>query len=409
MPGRENQGSRAENLFPEKSIIPAMTDHAALQEFLSALQESLLGKQFIKLSLGNYKGAEKDLRQLHARVILVKREEKLSLTYRYATRDIVKNYPFGEALLIVRQFLENGFGSATLFTAEYDLKLEKGALRKSAATQQPASLEHDRKKQRLIGTEGKHYLHALKITDANGTVLKAAQDKYRQINKYIEILDGLLRSVPPQPMLKIADMGSGKGYLTFALYDHVTATLGLKAEITGVEYRQDMVDLCNAIARDSGFDGLRFVQGTIAQHDSSGTQVLIALHACDTATDEAIAKGIQAGAEVIVVAPCCHKQIRRQMEKHTPPAPFDALLKHGIFLEREAEMVTDGLRGQILEYSGYSTKIFEFISDAHTPKNVMIVATKGSAAKPALRKKIQETKDYFGITHHHLEHLLGLE
>jgi hypothetical protein len=139
--------------------------------------------------------------------------------------------------------------------------------------------------------------------------------------------------------------------------------------------------------------------------------LLIALHACDTATDDAIYKGITSGAELIVVAPCCHKQIRREIEKGKASNELDFLTKYGIFLERQSEMVTDGIRALILEYYGYKTKVFEFISDAHTPKNVLVVGTKvkeGSADKAAILARIKETKQYFGIGYHHLEKLFGL-
>ncbi|HEY8189921.1 MAG TPA: SAM-dependent methyltransferase, partial [Micavibrio sp.] len=308
------------------------------------------------------------------------------------------------------------FLAATLFTTAFDLQFEgkgeRSALKKLPPSQSaPPSLDHDRSKKRLVETAGKDYLRELKITDASGAVLKSAQDKYRQIDKYIEILDSLVKDIPPARLKKIVDMGAGKGYLTFALYDHLHNTRGLEVEITGVEYRADLVELCNGIARRSGFDGLSFVRGSIDSFDAGGANVLIALHACDTATDDAIAKGIEAGAELIVVAPCCHKQIRREMEKAGKENDLEFLLRHGIFMERQAEMVTDGIRALILEYCGYAVKVFEFISDAHTPKNVLIVATRRThAAKrdPVLLERIKEAKSCFGIGNHYLEGRVGI-
>jgi hypothetical protein len=154
-------------------------------------------------------------------------------------------------------------------------------------------------------------------------------------------------------------------------------TLGLnKIKVTGVEMRPDLVRLCNGIARDSNLANLEFVDGTIQKYDATGANILIALHACDTATDDAILKGISAGASLIVVAPCCHKQIRREMESGKKQNELEILTRHGIFMERQAEMVTDSLRALILEYFGYSVKVFEFVGGEHTPKNVMIAATK---------------------------------
>lgn len=241
-------------------------------------------------------------------------------------------------------------------------------------------------------------------------MFKNAQDKYRQINKYVEILGGLLQGIAPDRLKKIVDMGAGKGYLTFALCDYLNG-MGQHPEIIGVEYRADLVALCNRIASDASFANLHFVQGAIADFDCAGANILIALHACDTATDDAIHKGITAGAALIVVAPCCHKQIRREMERAKVHNDLDFLMRHGIFLERQAEMVTDGLRALLLEYHGYSTKVFEFVSDAHTPKNVMIVGTRNLKAvspNPAALDKLKAAKAYFGIEHFHLETMLGL-
>jgi hypothetical protein len=387
------------------------------EDFMLQVRDSLSKGSFVKLSLKHYTGVEDQLKKIDIRKILIKREEKLSFTCHYTTRDIIKNYSIPESLNKIQDYLNNGFHVSTLFTMEFDLHLEtirgrKETLRRSNPTQSaPASLDHDRSKTRLIAAEGKQYLRDLKITDDAGQVLKSAQDKYRQINKYIEILDALIRQVPAGSLRNIADMGSGKGYLTFALYDYLTSVMKLNPAVTGVEVRAELVDLCNRIAKNSNFSSLNFVQGRIDDYGSKDVDLLIALHACDTATDDAIHKGITAGAELIVVAPCCHKQIRREIESHKSRNDLDFLMRHGIFLERQAEMVTDGLRALILEYFGYTVKVFEFISDAHTPKNVMIAGIKNPEAKeldPAILQKIKNAKAYFGISSHHLEKLMGI-
>lgn len=385
--------------------------------FLDALDKSLSDGSFVKISLGNYKGAEEALKNIYIKKILIKEEEKLSFTYHYKTRDIVKNYSFDEGAGRAGEYLEGGFHVATLFTTVADFLYEninnkKHTLREMPPSQTGAvSLEHNRSKNRIIPAAGKSYLCELKITDAAGNVFKNAQDKYRQINRYVEILSTLIKGIPPERLKRVVDMGSGKGYLTFALYDYLANVLHLDTRVTGVEMREDLVKLCNGIAANAGFKNLDFVEGRISVHDSAGTNILIALHACDTATDEAIHKGITAGAELIVVAPCCHKQIRQEIEKNKAHNALDFLTRHGIFLERQAEMVTDGLRALILEYFGYTTKVFEFISDAHTPKNVLIVGVRNSKAAgtdKAILEKIKQTKAFFGIGTHHLERLTGL-
>ncbi len=388
-----------------------------IREFLDYLNAGLTANTFVKLNLGDYRGSEAELKKVLVNKIVVKRQEKLSLLYRYKTRDITKNHLPTEALAELGTLMgENGFRSAHLFTTEADVKLQfaKGDFiiktEKPSITELP-SLAHDKAKNRKIAAEGKPYLHQLGITDAQGKVYKNAQDKYRQINHYIEILSSLLQNLPPREQTNIVDMGAGKGYLTFALYDYLNNVIDKPAQVTGVEYRKDLVELCNSIALYSSFEKLSFEEGTIENYQPKlPINVLIALHACDTATDEAIFKGITNDADLIVVAPCCHKQIRREIEKNKATNELDFLTRHGIFLERQAEMVTDGLRALILESHGYATKVFEFISDAHTPKNVLIVGEKrahGAVDQEGTLAKIEETKRYFGIEVHHLEGLLA--
>lgn len=388
-----------------------MTTSATIKDFCLSLQDALAAGRFIKASLGHYKGADETLQKILIKRVTLKDGDKLSFIYRHKTKDITKNYGFDDGIALVQENLTTGFLAAALFTPDFDLSLEKGRLKKTkpSQTELPDS-SHDRSKNRLIAAEGTPYLHALNITDASGKVHKNAQDKYKQINRYIEILEPLLRELPKDNPVRVADMGSGKGYLTFALYDYLTAR-GHDAQVTGVEYREDMVELCNNIAAHSNFDGLSFVQGTIEDYDAVGINVLIALHACDTATDDAIAKGILAHADLIVVAPCCHKQIRREMETGKTPDDLSFLLRHGTFMERQAEMVTDAMRALLLESQGYTVKAFEFISDAHTPKNVMIVAEKAKktdAQNAVSLQKFKQAKSFFGIGQHHLEKILGL-
>jgi hypothetical protein len=203
-------------------------------------------------------------------------------------------------------------------------------------------------------------------------------------------------------------MGSGKGYLTFALYDYLRNKFDTKVCITGVEYRQELVDVCNVISGKAAFDNLVFVQGTIEEAPVEDTDILIALHACDTATDEAIFRGISSGASLIVCAPCCHKQIRNEIKLQNP---LSQLLKHGILLERQAEIVTDSLRALIMEAYGYKTKVFEFISSEHTSKNVMIIGRKithSPEKRISVLEHIAQIKAVYGIRRHYLEDLLGI-
>jgi SAM-dependent methyltransferase len=193
-------------------------------------------------------------------------------------------------------------------------------------------------------------------------------------------------------------MGCGKGYLTFAAYEWLSRHAQGSAQVRGIEARTDLVELCNRVANESSFAGLKFETGNIANVPVESTDVLIALHACDTATDDAIAKGIKAGAKLILVSPCCHKELRPQL---VPPPVLAGALRHGILLERHAEFVTDALRAALLEWAGYDTKVFEFISTEHTAKNLMIAATKRSAgggrSEADLATKVRELAAFYHV------------
>lgn len=396
-----------------------MSITATIQQFTQTISDSLEQETFIKISLGNYQGADSALKNIYVRSVIIKREQKLAFTFRNKTNDIVKNYSVHEGIALLADYLQQGFMVATLFTTEKDVLFEnrknsKAILKESqASSKEKPSQEHNREKKRLLKPNDKAYLYELKITDEAGNVFKNAQDKYKQINHFVELLSSLIKEANDErPLKKVVDMGSGKGYLTFALYDYLHSVLGLDTAVTGVEYRQDLVSLCNEIAQKSGFDALNFVQGTIQDYDCDTIDLLIALHACDTATDDAIYKGIKGDAKLIVVAPSCHKQIRRELEKTKVKNEVSFLTKYGIFLERQAEMVTDGIRALILEYFGYKTNVFQFISDAHTPKNVLVVGIKGTTSpqrQAEIKAKIAETKAFFGIGYHHLERLFELE
>lgn len=385
--------------------------------FTTKVIESLNDETFVKLALGNYKGNEERLKQLYVKPVVIKNKQMLAFNYRYKTRDIFKNHAKEEGISLIEDYISKDFNVATLFTTNEEHILDKNAkgvfrLRTNALAQKKeVNLNHNKEKKRLILAKNNVYLQELGLIGADGVVFKNGQDKYKQINQYIEILSSLIKEFPAGTINNVVDMGSGKGYLTFALYDYLL-NHQQKANVVGVEFRKDMVDLCNAIAAKANFNQLSFVEGTIDSYNNDKINLLIALHACDTATDDAIYKGIKANAELIVVAPCCHKQIRREIEKNKAQNDLNFLIKHGIFLERQAEMVTDGLRALILEYFGYKTKVFEFVSDVHTPKNVLVVGIKtkdqSSKTKADILQKIKNTKTYFGIGYHHLERLLEI-
>lgn len=383
-----------------------------IEELLSVLSVAFRSGTLIGLKLGGYHGEDPDLKAVLIKKITTRGGDKYSFTYRYKTRDTIKNHPEPEALALVRSGLGDAFRSARLSTTGFDMMFERNGAkmrlkRTEAAGRAAISTEHNRIKNRPLSETGKPWLKALGIAGKNGAVRQDGQDKFRQINKMVEIFAPLIAAIKAKRPL-IIDMGAGKGYLDFALYDYLTTVASRPVSIVGVELRAKLVSDGNATARASGFEGLSFQAGSIMEYDTSGADAVIALHACDTATDDAIFKGIRAGASLIAVAPCCHKQIRRQMVAGRADERLIALLRHGIFLERQAEMVTDTLRALLLELHGYRTRVFEFVSDAHTPKNNLIVAENDGRAgreREAVLETISEIKTMFGIKQHYLEGL----
>lgn len=393
-----------------------MTDNSGSAAFLATFQTAFSAGKLLKCTLGKpTPNAPEDLKNVYIRPVELKKGLHLAFTFRFKTRDEVKNYALNEAAEQLEKLLGEAFLNADLLTPERDFALQfdkNGAARfseKKPSQSQPVQMpgSHDRPKQRLLDPSAP-WLHLLGITNAKGDVLAAHQDKWRQINKYLETIEGLLRDQKLPSGAKIADMGSGKGYLTFALYDFLENHLGLAPQITGIELRPALVDFCNKTAQQVGFQNLKFEAQDIAKYQDGPMDMLIALHACDTATDLALAVGIRQHARIIVVAPCCHKQIRREMKAQNELAP---LLRHGILEERQAEIVTDGIRALLLEAEGYHTKVFEFVSTAHTAKNVMITATLDGRRLNQRRAdalaQVAALKAGFGIEQHWLEKLLA--
>lgn len=387
------------------------------EQFISILSSSIESQEFVKLTLGKYRGKEESLTKIIAKVVQLKSGMKISLTYCHKTQEMVKNYPVQEGIDLINNLLGSDFMSGRLFTIKQDIQLEYDKncqpkinfIKPSFPDVLMAVPQgHDRQKKRLIEAKDNSYLTALGITNKQGNIVKTMESKFRQINKFIEIISGLVESsgLLAKDNVSIVDMGSGKGYLTFAIYDFLHNISHKQVSVVGVENRKNLVDLCNSVAESVDFENLHFEQGNISSYGAKKTDVTIALHACDTATDDAIYQGIQSKSSLIILAPCCHKQIRKQVHPHQEG--LKNILKFGILLERQSEIITDGLRALLLELSGYETKVFEFISPEHTSKNIMIVGIKSDRRvdRDIILEQIKEIKNLYGIDFHYLETLL---
>ncbi|MEG5264501.1 SAM-dependent methyltransferase [Pseudomonas sp. JDS28PS106] len=393
------------------TLSPAAVAHRA--EFLDLLETSLSQDALVKLVLARHVGEETELQRVIIKPLLVKAQPSLSFVYRYKTRDITKNLPRTEALARIAELVPTSFKNAHLLTLTDEVQLEfskknKTALfrNKTQSTRDVPASGHDRDKKRYLELS-RPFLTDLGVTNRQHELIPAMSRKWKQINKFIEVFSHALTASPlslDQP-IRVADFGSGKGYLTFAIHDYLRNTLQAEGQVTGVELREDMVTLCNAAAARLDHPGLVFQHGDVRTVAPRELDVMIALHACDIATDYAIHMGIRSGASIIMCSPCCHKEVRQQIQS---PGLLRPMLQYGLHMGQQAEMVTDSLRALLLEACGYETKVFEFISLEHTNKNKMILAVK--RARPAdsaqLLARIQELKAFYGIAEQCLEKLL---
>ena len=404
------------------------TAAAAPERFFALLDNTLAQGRFIRLVLARPQGAAPGLQRVTVRPLELRGQFCLSFLYRFDTRDETKNLAPAEALVRLHELLGPAFRNAHLFTPgeEAQLKLNRkggGVLTVTAAatladarpadsianspaaspTESPA---HDRAKQRWIAID-RPFLVELGVTTAQHQLVPAMARKWKQINKFVEVFAHALARSPQASaqQLRVLDFGSGKGYLSFAVHDWLQHSRGVVPDVVGVELRADLVTSGNTAIARLGLHGLRMELGDVRSHTPGACNVVIALHACDVATDHAIHLGLRAGADIIMCSPCCHKQIRPQL---LSPHPIRAVLQHGVHLEQQAEMVTDTLRALLLESKGYETQVFEFVSLEHTAKNKMILAVKRAQPAPPEQAlaQVREIKVFYGIREQCLETLL---
>jgi hypothetical protein len=387
----------------------------AIDNFIAKLEASLREGTFTRLVLSGPTSSADGVEKVLARLITLRGGEHLSLTLRRPTRDETKNIPVAEAAGWVRLQLGTAFRSALLGTTARDWQLSGAGTAKArvvghkASVAEPPSRQHDRQRATVLDETARDWLGGLGVINADGGIKPSMADKWTQINRYLDIFTHLAGDCgwldPKHSELTLADMGSGKGYLTFGLWHLFRRVWNQPVRILGIESRPDLVSTTSTLAGAIGADGLEFVQGDIGSVALPSLDGLIALHACNTATDDAILRGIELGVKLIVVAPCCHQELRPQLGQ---PAPLGEVLRHGLMSERMAEWATDGLRILFLEWAGYRVKAIEFVSSEHTPKNLMLAGVrKGRACTDAaLRQRIIDYKKFFGIQSQRLDGLL---
>jgi protein-L-isoaspartate O-methyltransferase len=417
-----------------------------IEQFLLVTERSIVEGTFTKVVLAKPRTGT-DVERVTARLVSVRGENVLSCVYSQPTKDVTKNIPIADVRATFRGLLQASFLRGHLLSAgeNFDLSISKkgkavlhqvkvnapakglatsaespdsGQILKSPLSPTGEPLQaaeavapaHDRVKQRFVDVNRK-YLVDLGVTLEDGRVVPAMARKWKQINKFVETLDDALKvsALRKSDSVRVVDFGAGKGYLTFALHDHLQNTLGKTATVTGVELRDSLVLEANDIALKNHSEGLQFVCGDIATVATEGSvDVMVALHACDVATDMAIHRGITAGASIIVCSPCCHKDVRRQMQS---PEVLQPLLQFGVHLGQEADMVTDTIRALLLEANGYDTKVFEFVGLEHSGKNKMILGVARTQPDTARAEQalaqVAALKKFYSISHQRLETLLN--
>lgn len=305
--------------------------------------------------------------------VAIKNQRLYQLTTTETNKAFHRNMDAQEALDTILKELLPRAKEAVFYTEDCDLHLIQGKLHKKKATKQAEEIAHNRVKQSPLPLSPLPFLLELGVMKPTGQLKPDKADKFRQINRFLELVRDVL---PNTQALQIVDFGCGKGYLTFALQYYLTEVLQREAQIIGIDLKRDVVSHLQQLASRLKTKNLHFETGDIRDYKPKGkVDMVIALHACNTATDYALAQAVEWKAEVILAAPCCHQELYPQIEN----SHLESLLQHGILREKFSALATDALRSDLLEMAGYKTQVIEFVDPEHTPKNLLIRAMKGNS------------------------------
>lgn len=359
---------------------------------LSELLNCALTSELVGITMSNIRSDELG-EKIKIRPVLLKEQLKFQVTFYRGTKVIHKNYEKQKLLSDIPVWLSQYFKQMQAEYADMQASVlvsKKGKITiktKQTGCKQVPLLEHNRKKKYIL-EEGKSvpFLVDLGVMSQGGKVIHAKYDKFKQINRYLEFVEDILEQLPKDREVTIVDFGCGKSYLTFALYYFLRELKGYQVSIVGLDLKEDVIAHCNKLSRSYGYqDKLKFYVGDIAGYnDLSSVDMVVTLHACDTATDYALAKAVEWGAGVILSVPCCQHEVNRQLNNDM----LSPILKYGLIKERMAALMTDAMRAQLLEEQGYQVQVMEFIEMEHTPKNILIRAVKG--VKPERNKKLDD-------------------
>lgn len=385
------------------------------QTLIQHIQESLANGTFAKAILSKQADTTHMWKTLSLRPIQIRGELLVSCVFHEDTRDTTKNITTDELTALLDTLIETVFLEANVFSTQGDYHLKHARtgkstlLKKKPTFTNPGTEKHNREKKTEIDPT-EPFLQQLGITTADGEIKPSMYHKYRQMNSFLRIVHKLYThsSLSKREKIIIHDFGSGKGYLTFAVAHTFGGNNYPQASVIGIEHKKDLVDTCNEIGLNRKVKNIYFHTSSIDSYEGKKANIVIALHACDTATDDALARAISTQAEIIIISPCCHAYVRDHMQL---PSHHTALSKYGILIERQAELLTDVLRALTLEYYGYQTNVQEFVSSEHTDKNILITAVRKNN-KPTQNVHVKEDiltiKQTYGISDYYLDRKLNL-
>lgn len=373
---------------------------------LEQLLKDVLTTMLVDMVISGVRG-QGDISKVRVRPVMIKENLYFQVSKYIGKQIFHENLTASEAETRICQWLASDFRQAQIRMADRNIAVlvsKKGKVTiktRAAVNRSEQGMAHNRKKKYIL-EEGRcvPFLVDLGVMTDEGRIVRTKYDKYRQINRFLEFIEDILPELPKDRTLTIIDFGCGKSYLTFAMYYYLKELKGYDLTVIGLDLKESVIAHCQALADRYGYDGLRFLCGDIADFEGvSKVDLVVTLHACDTATDYALYKAVQWKADVILSVPCCQHELNRQMKCEVLSGAF----QYGLIQERTAALMTDAMRGMLLETQGYQTQLLEFIDMEHTPKNILIRAVRSkklvpSAVKQQHRKEYETCRDFFGAS-----------
>lgn len=360
-----------------------------IKDILNTLVEE---KSLIKMVLSSQRKKSLPYSKVIIRPILLKEEFFYQVEFHYSNKVLHENIKPEDFVAQCSGFMLTDFKQMNIFAVSENIQILAAnpadpKIIRSKPSKVQVDLDHDKKKQYIL-PDGVpcNFLIRLGVSDEKGKVFQKHYSKFRQINRYLEIVDDSFESLDTSKKLRVVDFGCGKSYLTFALYHYLHEIKGLEVEIIGLDLKEDVIQFCNKVAKELHFDDLKFIMGDIADFTSDAADMVVSLHACDTATDYALINAVKWQSQIILSVPCCQHELFDQIKEPM----HQSLFKHGLLKDRFTEILTDGIRGLKLEAAGYEVSMIEFTSLEHTSKNIMIKAIKGTSPR-----KSQEASDSY--------------